>query len=158
MSTDFLSIPVFDEVGQPATLSQLLGKPVVLYFYPKDDTPGCTAEACSFQDAYAQLQKLGVEVVGVSADSAASHQKFKHKYHLSFPLWSDPERALITAFGATASKSLFGKFFAGIQRMTVALDHKGALIHTWNPVKNAAEHPAEVLAFFQQYFDEQSKA
>ena len=118
-------IELHDQAGNTVSLQQLLGKPVVLYFYPKDDTPGCTKEACDFRDITPQLQKLGVQVIGVSADSVESHAKFADKYSLSFPLWSDPEKKLLTEFGAIGEKSMFGKKFLGIKRMTFILDEAG---------------------------------
>lgn len=141
-----LSQSVLDENGQPISLQKTLGKYVVLYFYPKDDTPGCTVEACSFRDANQELQKKGVTVIGVSKDSPASHKKFKEKYTLNFPLWSDPEHVLLEGFGAWGQKSRFGKIYMGIIRSTFILDPQGKIIKTWEKVKPEG-HSEEVLAF-----------
>ncbi len=144
-----LDLEVQDQDGKQVSLRFLLGKPVVLYFYPKDDTPGCTKEACEFRDSTSQLKNLGVQVIGVSADSVQSHAKFSEKYQLSFPLWSDPEKKLLTEFGVLAEKSLFGKKFIGIKRTTFALDEFGKIIQVWEDVKPAI-HAQEVLSFFEQ--------
>lgn len=147
---DPLNIVVLDENNNPTTLKQVLGKPIVLYFYPKDATPGCTAEACSFQEKYLEIQKAGATLIGVSADPITSHQKFREKHGLMFPLWSDPEHKLISAFGATKNTPPIGKLFPGIQRMTVLLDSEGKSVKVWNPVTNPAEHPAEVVSFLKE--------
>ncbi len=142
-------IELHDQAGNTVSLQQLLGKPVVLYFYPKDDTPGCTREACDFRDITPQLQKLGVQVIGVSADSVESHARFAQKYSLPFPLWSDPEKKLLTELGVVADKSFFGKVFVGMKRMTFVLDEAGKVIKVWENVKPAI-HAKEVLSFFEQ--------
>lgn len=141
-----LSQSVLDENGQPISLEKTLGKYVVVYFYPKDDTPGCTVEACSFRDANQELQKKGVTVIGVSKDSPASHKKFTEKYNLNFPLWSDPDHVLLEGFGAWGQKSRFGKMYMGIIRSTFILDPQGKIIKTWEKVKPEG-HSEEVLAF-----------
>lgn len=141
-------IELQDQEGKTVSLQLLIGKPVVLYFYPKDDTPGCTREACEFRDITPQLEKLGVQVVGVSADPVQSHAKFAQKYQLPFPLWSDPEKKLLKQFGAIGEKSMFGKKYIGIKRMTVILDAFGNRIKVWENV-NPATHAQEVLAFFE---------
>ena len=146
-----LKTKVLDQEGKSTSLSKMLGKPTVIYFYPKDNTPGCTKEACSFRDFNQDLSKLGVQVIGISADSPDSHVKFAQKHQLNFPLWSDPERKLIKAFGALGQKSMFGKTFLGIKRMTFALDESGKIIHVWPKVK-ADQHGAEVLKFYQNQF------
>lgn len=130
-----LDIQVFDEHGQAISLKDALGKFVVLYFYPKDDTPGCTKEACSFRDANRELTKLGVRVIGVSKDTWQSHAKFKEKYHLNFELWSDPDRNLLSAFGAWGQKKTFGKIYMGILRSTFLIDPKGKIVKVWPAVK-----------------------
>lgn len=142
-----LTITLFNQNGEKASLRDLLGKPVVLYFYPKDDTPGCTKEACEFRDHNEELEKLGVQVVGVSADSVKSHAQFTEKYQLSFPLWSDPEKKLIQAFGVLVEKSMFGKKYMGIARSTFILDENGKIIQVWSKV-DPKEHAQEVLEFF----------
>lgn len=143
-----LQITVADQKGKSVSLKDLLGAPVVLYFYPKDDTPGCTREACEFRDYNSELQKLKVQVIGVSADSVVSHQKFSEKYALPFPLWSDPEKKLLEAFGAIGEKSMFGKKYIGIKRMTVALDENGTVIQIWQKV-TPSTHAKEVVKFFK---------
>ncbi len=144
-----LDAQFLDQIGNSVSLKQLLGKPVVLYFYPKDDTPGCTQEACEFRDITPQLKKLGVQVIGVSADSVDSHAKFAQKHDLPFPLWSDPEKKLLTELGVIVEKSFFSKVFAGIKRMTFVLDESGKVIKVWEDVKPAI-HAQEVLNFFEQ--------
>ena len=142
-----LTIIVQNQVGTEVSLDMLLGKPTVVYFYPKDDTPGCTKEACEFRDYNAELQQLGVQVVGVSADSILSHTKFIEKYVLPFPLWSDPEKKLIQAFGVLVEKSMFGKKYKGILRATFILDENGKVIQIWSKV-DPKIHAKEVLDFF----------
>lgn len=144
-----LTITVQNQIGEDVSLEDLLGKPVVLYFYPKDDTPGCTKEACEFRDYNEDLEKLGVQVIGVSADSVKSHVKFIDKYQLSFPLWSDPEKKLIEAFGVLVEKSMFGKKYMGIARSTFILDEDGKIIQVW-PKVDPRVHAREVLDFLQK--------
>ena len=144
-----LDIEILDQDGKPTSLSKLLGKPAVIYFYPKDNTPGCTKEACSFRDFNTELQNLGVQVIGISGDSPKSHIKFSEKHELNFKLWSDQERKLILAFGALGEKSMFGKVYSGIKRMTFALDKNGKIIKIWPNVK-AQDHAQEVLNFFKE--------
>src|SRR3954469_25786082 len=111
------SAPAFtlpDADGKPVSLSDFAGKNVILYFYPKDDTPGCTKEACGFRDSWKDLQKLGVMVLGVSADNGASHQKFTSKYKLPFPLLSDPDRKVMEKYGAYGEKMMYGKKIIGV--------------------------------------------
>src|SRR5438132_556359 len=116
-----------DDEGNWVSLSDLRGKSVVLYFYPKDDTPGCTAEACSFRDEFAEFKTRGVEILGVSADSPESHQKFKQKYHLTFPLLSDPDKKTLKAYGVWKEKSMYGRKFMGIERTTLLIDENGKI-------------------------------
>jgi peroxiredoxin Q/BCP len=144
-----LDITVTNEAGEAVSLRSLLGKYVVLYFYPKDDTPGCTQEACEFRDADHEMQKLGVAVIGVSKDSLKAHEKFKTKYQLPFPLWSDPEHKLLEAFGAWGEKKFMGKMYMGIMRSTFVIDPQGKIINVWEKV-TPKNHAAEVLAFLQQ--------
>jgi len=143
-----LKIKVKDQTGNDISLSTLFGKLVVIYFYPKDNTPGCTKEACSFRDSTNEFEKLGVTVIGVSADSVDSHNKFAEKHNLNFPLWSDPDKKLLTAFGAVGEKSMFGRKYIGIKRMTFVLDKTGKLIKVWQKVK-PANHAQEVLDFIK---------
>lgn len=114
-----------DQNGNVITMNQFKGKKLVLYFYPKDNTPGCTAEACNIRDNYRDFLDKGYEVVGVSADSEKSHQNFISKYDLPFPLISDPEKEIIKAFGAWGEKSMYGKKYEGILRMTFVISEDG---------------------------------
>jgi len=143
-----LDITIEDENGEPVSLRSLQGHYTVVYFYPKDDTPGCTMEACNFRDAQSELTELGATVIGISKDSVASHQKFKHKHHLNFPLWSDPDHKLLEAFGSWQEKKMFGKPYMGIVRSTFILDPQGKILKTWEKV-NPKNHDQEVLAFLQ---------
>lgn len=113
----------------------LKGKPYVLYFYPKDDTPGCTTEACGFRDALPDFSKLGVTVIGVSKDSLASHEKFAKKFDLNFPLASDEDGSVSEAFGVWVEKSMYGKTYMGIERSTFLVDGKGVVRAVWRKVK-----------------------
>jgi peroxiredoxin Q/BCP len=134
-----------DENGKPVSLSDFKGKKVVLYFYPKDATPGCTTEACDFRDNLNRLAKAGAAVLGVSADSVESHRKFKEKQGLNFPLLSDPDRQAIEAYGVWQEKSLYGRRFMGIVRSTFIIDEKGLVASVFPKVK-VAGHVDEVLA------------
>ena len=125
-------------------LQELKGHPVVLYFYPKDDTPGCTAEACSFRDANREMQKRGVVVLGVSADSIESHQKFADKYGLPYPLLADTDTTVSQLYGVWKEKNYAGKTYMGINRETFLIDKDGIVRKVWPKVK-AAEHAQEVL-------------
>ena len=111
--------------GETVSLADFKGRPLVLYFYPKDDTPGCTKQACGIRDMYGELQAKGAAIVGVSADSVESHKTFKEKYGLQFPLLSDPDRQLIDAFGLWQEKTYMGKSYMGIARSTVIVDEDG---------------------------------
>ncbi len=138
-----------DQDGNKVTLSAFAGKDVVLYFYPKDDTPGCTKEACGFRDSWKDLQKLGVVVLGVSADSGASHQKFISKYKLPFTLLSDPDRKMMEKYGAYGEKMMYGKKTIGVIRSTVWIGPDGKVKRHWKKVANAEAHPDQVLAALQ---------
>jgi len=131
--------------GKQVTLADYAGKHVILYFYPKDDTPGCTKEACGFRDAWKDIQKLGAIVLGVSADSEASHAKFAAKYRLPFPLLSDPGRKVMTQYGAYGEKTMYGKKTMGVIRSTVWIGPDGNVRKHWARVANAEEHPDRVL-------------
>jgi peroxiredoxin Q/BCP len=130
--------------GGKLKLSELRGKPVVLYFYPKDDTSGCTAEACSFRDNAAAFKKLKAQVVGVSKDSVASHDKFKKKYSLTFPLVSDADGKICAKYGTWVEKSLYGRKYMGIERATFLIDAKGVIRKIWRKVK-VPGHAEDVL-------------
>ena len=131
-----------DKDGKDVTLSDFLGKKVVLYFYPKDNTPGCTRQACAFAGAYKEFQRRGIEVIGISKDSVASHVKFAKKYELPFVLLSDPELVAIKAYGVWQEKKLYGKVSMGVVRTTFIIDENGMIERIMPKVKpdtNAAE-------------------
>jgi peroxiredoxin Q/BCP len=134
-----------DAAGKRVSLADFKGKHVVVYFYPKDDTPGCTKEACGFRDHWQELQKAGVVVLGVSPDSGASHAKFAAKYKLNFPLLSDPDRKVMTAWGAYGDKMMYGKKTKGVIRSSVWIGPEGVVRKHWARVADAGKHPAQVL-------------
>jgi len=138
-----------DAAGKKVSLADFAGKDLVLYFYPKDDTPGCTKEACGFRDAWKQIQKLGAVVVGVSPDSGATHQKFASKYKLPFPLLSDPDRKVMEKYGAFGEKTMYGKKVTGVIRSTVWIGPDGKVRKHWARVAKAEAHPAQVLDALQ---------
>jgi thioredoxin-dependent peroxiredoxin len=146
---NYLNIIVKNSLDKKISLNDKLGSYVVLYFYPKDNTPGCTTEACSFRDANQEIKEFGVEVIGVSKDSPESHQKFAKKYNLNFELWSDQSGELMEAFGAFGEKKMFGKTFMGVKRSTVILNPKGEIIKHYKTVK-PKEHTQQVLKFLQK--------
>lgn len=121
--------------GTKIKLADLKGRPVVLYFYPKDDTPGCTREACAFRDRKAEMEKLGAIVLGVSPDDVASHVKFKKKYNLNFPLLADPDHKVAEKFGAWREKNMYGKRTFGIVRSTFLIGADGVIKKVWKNVK-----------------------
>jgi peroxiredoxin Q/BCP len=124
-----------DQSGKTVKLSDFKGKKVVLYFYPKDDTPGCTREACAFRDEHSALQKAGAVVLGVSPDSGTSHAKFAGKYELPFPLLADVDHSVSEKYGAWGEKSLYGRKFMGINRSTFLIDGSGKVVRVWPRVK-----------------------
>ncbi len=134
--------------GRTVSLATLKGKPFVLYFYPKADTPGCTKEACAFEEALPQLGHIGVTVIGVSKDKMKPIENFAAKYHLTFPLASDLEGTVIEAYGAWQEKSMYGKKYMGIERSTVLVDKTGKIAKIWPKVK-VEGHAAEVLQAVQ---------
>ena len=134
-----------DAEGRPVSLGDFKGKDVVVYFYPRDDTPGCTKEACGFRDYWKELQRAGVVVLGVSADSGESHKKFAAKYRLPFTLLSDADRKVMTAWGAYGDKMMCGKKTKGVIRSTVWVGPDGTVRKHWVRVADAAKHPAAVL-------------
>jgi peroxiredoxin Q/BCP len=134
-----------DGEGKKVSLGDYKGKNVVLYFYPKDDTPGCTKEACGFRDAWKEIGKLNTMVLGVSADGAESHKKFAAKYKLPFPLLSDPDRRVMDKYGAYGEKVMYGKKTMGVIRSTVWIGPNGRVKKHWAKVRDAAAHPEEVL-------------
>jgi peroxiredoxin Q/BCP len=121
-----------------------------LYFYPKDDTPGCTKEACGFRDLWADIKKTGTVVLGVSADGAESHRKFAAKYKLPFTLLSDPDRTVMTNYGAYGEKMMYGKKTVGVIRSTVLIGPDGRVRKHWQRVPKADAHPAKVLEALQE--------
>jgi peroxiredoxin Q/BCP len=133
-----------DQLGNDITLSAFLGKKVVLYFYPKDNTPGCTAEACNLRDNYQELLNAGLVVVGVSADSQKSHQNFINKHSLPFPLISDPEKEIINKYGVWGEKSLYGKIFNGINRVTYIITEEGVIEKIIEKVKTK-DHTRQIF-------------
>ncbi len=133
-----------DADGKAVSLSDFAGKKVVVYFYPKDNTPGCTKEACSIRDVYDDILAKGAVVLGVSADSVKSHGNFRSKFDLPFHLLSDPDRKVITQFGAWGEKSMYGKTYEGILRSTFVLDENHAVFRVWPKVK-PADHGPEIL-------------
>jgi peroxiredoxin Q/BCP len=132
--------------GRTVSLSDFEGKDVVVYFYPKDDTPGCTKEACGFRDLWKDLQKAGVVVLGISGDAPASHQKFAAKYALPFTLLSDPDKKVMARWGAYGEKMNYGKTIMGVIRSTVWIGPDGVVRKHWKRVPDAAAHPEKVLA------------
>ncbi len=134
--------------GTKVRLSELKGTPVVLYFYPKDDTPGCTREACAFRDQKTALKKLGALVFGISPDDVASHEKFRDKYDLNFPLLADPGHKMAEKYGAWREKNMYGKKKMGIQRSTYLIDAAGKVAKLWKSVKvdGHDEHVLKAIA------------
>lgn len=135
---------LLDEKSATRKLSDYRGKPVVLYFYPKDDTPGCTTEACNFRDDYSQYTQAGVVILGVSPDSPKSHIKFKEKYHLPFTLLADEDHKVCELYGVWGQKKMMGREYDGVFRTTFLIDPHGKLIKVFKDVK-PAEHSKEVM-------------
>ncbi len=136
-----------DQDGNQVSLNDFRGKKVVLYFYPKDDTPGCTAEACDFRDNYTGLVAKGIAVLGVSVDDEASHKKFVSKHSLPFPLLADTDHKIVEAYGVWTEKNMYGKKYMGIQRTTFLIDENGLITHILKKVdtKNATAQVLELL-------------
>ncbi len=135
--------------GERVTLNRFRGRTVVLYFYPKDDTSGCTTEACEFRDHWKAVQEAGAVVLGVSPDSVASHRKFKAKHRLPFPLLSDPDHRVAEAYGAWGEKTLYGRKYQGILRTTFLIDRDGRIARIFPRVKPKG-HASEVLAALRE--------
>jgi peroxiredoxin Q/BCP len=140
---------VRDGAGETVRLKDFRGKRVVLYFYPKDDTPGCTKEACAFRDSFAKFKKRGIEVLGVSFDTEAKHKKFAQKYDLPFRLLADTDKTIAEGYGTYGEKKFMGRTYMGIHRMTFLIDEKGKIKKIYNKVK-PEEHAEEVLAAFAE--------
>ena len=138
-----------DANGETIRLKDLRGQKVVLYFYPKDDTPGCTREACSFRDAFADFKKRDIKVLGVSKDSEASHSKFAAKYKLPFTLLADPDHSIAEAYGVYGEKKFMGRTYLGVKRVTFLIDEKGKVKKVFEKVK-PEEHAREVLEAFEK--------
>ena len=134
-----------DQDGQQRSLSDFKGKKVILYFYPKDNTSGCTKEACAFRDRFDEFRQLGVEILGVSIDSEKSHQSFAQKHHLPFTLLADTEKRLVQAYAVWGEKSLYGKKYMGTNRVTYLIDEAGKIAAVFPKVKPDT-HPEEILA------------
>ncbi len=133
-----------DQEGNSISLSDFKGKKLILYFYPKDNTPGCTAEACSLRDGYDELKNLGMEVIGVSPDSEKSHKSFINKYGLPFRLIADTNHAIAEKYGVWGEKRMYGKTYYGILRTTFVIDEKGVITHVFNRV-DTNEHVKQIL-------------
>lgn len=138
-----------DAGGSPRSLSEFKGKHVILYFYPKDDTPGCTKEACGFRDLYQDFEQADAVVIGVSPDPAADHQAFTTKYGLPFLLLCDEDKSVMNTYGAWGEKNMYGKISMGVIRSTVLIGPDGTVVKHWKKVTGADKHPAKVLEFLQ---------
>jgi thioredoxin-dependent peroxiredoxin len=134
-----------DAAGKSVSLKNFRGQHVIVYFYPKDDTPGCTKEACGFRDSWKEIQQRNAAVLGISPDGGAAHEKFTAKYHLPFTLLSDPDKSVMQQYGAFGEKVMYGKKTMGVIRSTVWIGPDGKVKRHWKKVANAAEHPAQVL-------------
>jgi thioredoxin-dependent peroxiredoxin len=139
-----------DAQGNKIALRELKGKDVILYFYPRDNTPGCTKQACAFRDLWGEIEALGIVVLGVSPDSPESHVKFSDKFNLPFTLLSDPDKKVMTKYGAFGEKVMYGKKTMGVIRSTVWIGPNGKVKKHWKRVAKAADHPAKVLEAIQQ--------
>lgn len=140
--------PVFtgkDQHGNKVSLSDFLGQKIVIYFYPQDDTPGCTQQACNLRDNYAILKKNGFAIIGVSPDDIEKHEKFVNKYDLPFTLLADPKMTIINKYGVWGEKNLYGNKFMGVLRTTFVIDEKGIIIHVFKKPKTK-EHAEEIIA------------
>lgn len=141
-----IQVVVYNQSGEEKKLEEYLGKWVLLYFYPKNNTPGCTKEACDFRDYNEEIKKLGVEIVGVSKDSVKSHLKFQSKHKLNFELWSDESLNLHKAFGVWVEKSMFGKKYMGAERSTFVINPEGKIVKIWSKV-NPLGHAKDVYKY-----------
>jgi peroxiredoxin Q/BCP len=137
-----------DQNGNITTLSDLKGNKIALYFYPKDDTPGCTKQACNLRDNYQTLLEAGIKIIGISADSQESHQRFAQKYQLPFPLLADPEKNIINAYGVWGEKNMYGKISQSIFRTTFLIDEEGKIVDIIKQVKTE-DHANQILKKFK---------
>ena len=145
--TEGTKAPAFkgvDQDGKPVSLAQYKGKKLVIYFYPKDNTPTCTVQACNLRDNFDALKKEGIALIGVSPDNAVSHKKFEEKFELPFTMIADPEHAVINAFGVWGAKQLYGKEYMGVHRTTFLIDEKGIIRKVFEKPKSK-EHAEEIL-------------
>ncbi len=143
------AIAAKDQDGKIVTLEEYRGRKVVLYFYPKDDTPGCTKEACAFRDNFPKFNSAGVEVLGVSIDDEGKHKKFSEKYQLPFRLVSDPDKRIVEAYGVWGLKKFMGREYMGTARVTYLINEEGIIEHVW-PKVTPAQHAEELLNYLQQ--------
>jgi len=137
--------------GKTHSLKDYTGRKLIVYFYPRDNTPGCTKEACAFGEMINELQALDAALLGVSKDSLPSHDKFISKFSLPFTLLSDPETTMMQAYDAWGEKKIYGKVSMGCNRSTVLIAADGTVLKHWKPVKNAAEHPQQVLDYLKTF-------
>lgn len=135
--------------GSQVTLSNFKGKSVVLYFYPKDDTPGCTIESCDFRDSLSGFNALNVTIFGISRDDVKSHVKFREKYNLNFPLLADTDENICNLYDVIVNKNMYGKMVRGIERSTFLIDSKGKIAHIWRPVK-VEGHVNDILSHINE--------
>jgi peroxiredoxin Q/BCP len=145
-----------DQDGNRVKLRDLRGRHVILYFYPKDSTPGCTKEACGFRDLWSEIEDLGAVVLGVSPDGAESHRKFRAGHQLPFSLLSDPDRKVMGRYGAFGEKMMYGRKVRGVIRSTVWIGPDGKVRRNWPKVARAADHPAKVLEALREELGEES--
>jgi len=143
------AISAKDQDGKSVTLEEYRGRKVVLYFYPKDDTPGCTKEACAFRDNFPKFNIAGVEVLGVSIDDEGKHKKFAEKYQLPFRLVSDPDKKIVEAYGVWGQKKFMGREYMGTSRVTYLINEQGIIEHVW-PKVTPDKHAEELLNYLQQ--------
>ncbi len=144
-----MSAPLFeatDQDGKTVRLKDYIGRKVILYFYPKDDTPGCTREACAFRDNFPKFKKIGVEVLGVSVDSEKRHKKFVEKYELPFRLVADESKKIVQDYGVWGLKKFMGREYMGTNRVTYLIGENGTIEHVWPKVK-PAEHAGELIEY-----------
>jgi peroxiredoxin Q/BCP len=139
-----------DQDGNPVSLKDFRGRPVVIYFYPKDDTPGCTKEACGFRDSIEEFASLDAVILGISPDAADSHTRFIEKFKLPFTLLSDPQKKVMEKYGAWGEKVLYGKRMTGVIRSTTIVGPNGKVLKHWKKVSKAADHPGKVLEFLEK--------